>query len=322
MLPHLFFAGMGGMGDCLHQRAVLRQLMKRYTVTLATPWPAMYHDLIAEGLIVVRRGIALRTQMKNEQREAAKFAARHPLTRSPNGMRAAYSGTQVLRTPSKTILEVMCDVTGTSFADADYRLPVPDAWTDLLRASLGWQGLAALIGTPKPIMFYRPPVMRPEWRGGALRNPDIAAHNFLYNEIRDQFFVISIADLEEGKEWLAPGLETKADLSFHRGELVFEAMAALAKLSDLVFTPSGFAAILGPAVGTPTLSLIGGYEDVHCHDSGAKFAPYLAIGPRVGCSCWTSACQKSCDKSLDMDAAKAAVLKFVSEECTHIGDNT
>jgi len=303
----------------LHQRAILRQLMQRHTVTLMTPWPAMYHDL--EGLILVRRGIQLRTQMKNERREseATQFIAHHPLTRS-TGLRIAYGGQQVLQTPSKTVLEVMCDITNTIYADADYRLPVPQEWFDLLRGTFDWPGLAAIIGTPKPIMFYRPLVTRTEYRGSTLRNADPVAYRELFNSIRDKFFVVSVADLEEGKEWLVDPEDTKPELSFHKGELVLEAMVALARLSDLVFTSSGFAAILGPAVETPTISIIGGYEDARCHDSGAKFAPYLSISPRVGCSCWTSGCQKVCDKSLDMDAAKAAVLKFVSQTCIQIGD--
>ena len=295
---------MGGLGDCLHQRAVLRQLMQRRTVTLMTPWPAMYHDLIAEGLIVVRRGIALRTQMKNEQREAAKFTSRHPLTRSVGGTRIAYGGQQVLQTPSKTVLEVMCNVTGTDFATADFRLPIPEQWTADLDKKLGPLPL------DKPIMALRPLVSRTEYRGSTLRNADPASYQELVNLVRDKgdFFVISIADLEEGKEWLVSDI--KADLTLHKGELVFEEMAALFCAADLVFTSSGFGAVLGPAVETPTISIIGGYEDVRCHDAGKKFAPYLAIGPKSGCSCWISQCQRTCDKSLDMDFARGAVSAF------------
>src|ERR1035437_646869 len=315
----LHVQGMGGLGDCLHQRAVLRQLMQRHTVTLMTPWPAMYHDLIAEGLIVVRRSIGLRTQMKNERREseAVKFASRHPLTRN-TGMRIATPGQQVLQTQSKTILEVMCNVTGTNYAEADYRLPIPDAWRTDLSRFMG--GPPAVHAAKKPWMLYRPLVARPEYRGSELRNADPASYAELFNSIRDKFFVVSVADLEEGKEWIV-GPDAKAELCFHNGELVFETLAALAEQSALGFTSSGFAAVLGPAVGTPTISIVGGYEDVRCHDSGAKFAPYLAIGPRVGCSCWTSACRKTCDKSLDMDAAKASVSKFLSQICTQISDN-
>jgi hypothetical protein len=284
--------------------------MQRYDVTLETSWPSLYHDLMAEGMHVTRRPVALRTQTKNAEREADKFSPRHPFLRA--GMRISYTGQQVLDTPSKTILEVMCNVTGTNYAEADYRLPVPPLWDDKLREVLGAlpERAAAL-----PWMFYRPLVARPEWRGSMARNADPAAYSELFNAIRDKFFVISVADLGAGAEWIV-GPDAKADLSFHGGELVLEALVALAQQSELVFTSSGFAAILGPAVGTPTISVGGCYEDPRCHDSGAKFSPFLSIGPAKPKACWTSACRGPCDKTLNMDAARAAVLKFVNEETT------
>src|ERR1035437_6685971 len=137
MKSPLHILGMHGMGDCLHQRAVLRQLMQTHAITLETSWPAIYHDLMAEGLRVTRRSVALRTQTKNVNREseAVKFSPLHQFTRA--GMRIATPGQQVLQTPSKTILEVMCDVTGTNYAEADYRLPIPHEWVDILFATLG-----------------------------------------------------------------------------------------------------------------------------------------------------------------------------------------
>ncbi len=312
--PALRLQGMHGLGDCLHQRAVLRQLMRRYDVTLETSWPSVYHDLIAEGLCVCRRPSGLRTQSKNANREDALFTRSHPLLRA--GMRIAYNGGQVLNTQSKTILEVMCNVTGTSYAEADYRLPVPASWAETLDATLGTLPDGA---RGRPWLVYRPLCARPEWRGGIARNADPAAYAAILEHLREKFFVISVADLAEGQEWIV-GPDAKADLSFHKGELVFEALAALFERADLVLTSSGFPAILGPAVGTPTISVVGGYEDPRCHDSGAKFAPYLVLGPRTPCSCWTSQCRKVCDKSFDLDAAKRAVSEFVSRNVLQTSD--
>jgi len=304
---------MHGLGDCLHQRAILRQLLQRHSIVLETSWPSMYHDLVPLGLRFARKGSGLRTQTKNSLREASKFTS----IRFAQGMRqlrVAYGGSQVLETPSKTILEVMCNVTGTSFAEADYRLPVPDAWTSRLFEILGPLPAKA---SEKPWLVYRPLVGRHEWRGSIQRNADPATYAAIFNEISPQFFTISVADLEPGKEWLV-GPETKPDLTFHNGELEFEALAALFKRADLVMTSSGFAAILAPAVETPCLSIVGGYEDPRCHDSGAKFAPYLAIGPRVPCSCWTSKCRQVCDKTMDIEAALPRVREFLAR-CIKVG---
>src|SRR6202000_3318624 len=211
---------------CLHQRAILRQLMPRFDVTLETSWAAMYHDLVAEGLTLVRKPVALRTQTKNAVREAATFSNRrtsHNMT-----LRVMYHGAQVMATKSKTVLEAMCDVTGTDYQTADYRLPIPDQWfqspilDDIWRAR--WH-------SGKPLLVYRPLVSRPEWKGSAARNADPASYAELFASIRDEFFVVSVADLEPGREWIV-GPQLKADMSFHSGELVFETLAALFGLAD------------------------------------------------------------------------------------------
>lgn len=315
MKTPLLVQGMHGMGDCIHQRAVLRQLMTSHVVTLETSWPSIYHDLIDEGLIVVRRPVALRTQTKNAIRESDKFSSLRPPHQE--ALRVRYGGREVMATKSKTVLEAMCDVTGTSYEAADYTLPVPQAWADeLTRVMLA----NASFPSTKPILVYRPLVARPEWRGSMARNADPASYADLFSRIRDEFFVVSVADLEPGKEWLV-GPELHADVALHSGELTFEALAALFSQADLVYTSSGFAAILGPAVGTSTISVTGGYETTGCHSSGAKFAPYLAVGPRVECGCWTSQCRQQCDKAIDLEAAGRQIVDFVSQNCIQISDS-
>lgn len=312
MKPTLHVQGMHGMGDCLHQRAVLRQLMQSNSIMLETSWASMYHDLVGPNLKLLRKASGLRTQTKNAQREGELFSAfnRTPSMRS---MRVAYSGAQVMATPSRTVLEAMCQVTGTDYATADYSLPVPDEWLDKLNTITG------RIPLHKPLLVYRPLVERPEWRGSALRNADPASYAALLADIRDTFYIISVADLEPGKEWLV-GPQLIADKTFHKGELDFECLAALFTLADMVFTSGGFAAILAPAVGTPCVSVVGGYEPVTSMVSGARFAPFLAIGPGVPCECFTSMCRRACNKQVDMLAAGIALRDFVSQECIQIAD--
>src|SRR5512144_2511893 len=66
--------GMHGMGDNLHQRAIVRQLLERYDVVyLETPWPCIYHDLRGPRLRLIRKPTTLRTQAKNEERERQSY---------------------------------------------------------------------------------------------------------------------------------------------------------------------------------------------------------------------------------------------------------
>lgn len=294
------------MGDCLHQRAVLRQLLRAHTVTLETSWASMYHDLIPEGLTVVRRPVGLRTQNKNQNREAALFSNRQP--KFDRSVRIRYGGTEVMRTKSQTVLEAMCNAVECDYGSADYRLPVPQVWTDALRDGQPWW--AEYANQQKPLLVYRPLVARPEWKGSIRRNADPTSYARLFAQIRDAFFVVSVADLEPGREWLV-GPELRADVALHKGELNFELLAALFKEATLVYTSSGFAAILAPAVGTPCASIVGGYEHKGAHDSGMKFAPFLSLGPSVPCTCFSSQCRRPCQTEIDMSDALPQLQQFL-----------
>jgi hypothetical protein len=71
-------ASMHGMGDNLHQRAIVRRLMEQDVVYLDTPWPSVYHDLVGPRLHLVRpAATTLRT------RRLKTWLARHPSTTSP-----------------------------------------------------------------------------------------------------------------------------------------------------------------------------------------------------------------------------------------------
>lgn len=310
MKKPILIEGMHGMGDNVHQRALIRQIMQTREVWLETSWPAIYHDLVGSDLKLLRRAVNLRTQTKNAQREHDKFLS----VTAPPGIeriRVMYHGADVMRTDSKTILEAMCRVTGVSYADADYRLPIPEEWFQKLYAK-GGEWIKRSKESGKPLCVYRPLVARHEWRGSAARNANELCYAHLFAYLRNHFFVVSVADLQPGVEWVV-GPQLKADVTLHRGELDFEELAALYKSADLAFTSSGFSAILAPAVETPCITIIGGYEDGRAHDSGAKFAPFLSIDPAHPCRCWTSACRQDCTKEIDMIPAVDKIAAFVQE---------
>jgi len=305
MKSPLLIEGMRGMGDSIHQRGPLRQIMQTREVYLETSWPSAYHDLVGPDLHLIHKPVALRTQTKNAARERMKFWA-GPVPRGMERMRVGYNGPQVMHCPSKTVLEGMCRVTGTDYATADYRLPVPSEWGKSLDEKIGPQPL------DKPWLVYRPLCDRTEYRGAGIRNANAQCYTHLFAFLREHFHVFSVADLHPGKEDLV-GPVLKADVTFHNGELTFEELAALFKATDLVFTSSGYPAILAPAVETPCINIVGGYEEPSTHDSGARFAPFLSIGPRDPCRCWTSGCMQRCLKDIDMVPAIDKIAAFMQE---------
>lgn len=295
----LLVRGMHGLGDNLHQRAILRQLMQRHCVWLESSWVAPYHDLIAQGLQIVHKSTSLRTQAKNARREAARFS-RRALPFGTRALRVWYAPEEVRRAGS--VLGAMCANTGCDEAAADFRLPVPPAWQERARA---------VIGNPaKPIMVYRPLVERREWNGCAARNPDHDAYHDLFLSVRDRFHVVSIADLEPDKEWIV-GHRVVADQAFHRGELDFEALAGLLSLAALVFCSPGFAVILAQAVGTPAVTIFGGYERAYSFSAGARYSPYLGIEPITPCDDFRH--DNTRDKSIDLPLARARLATFAAQ---------
>lgn len=293
--------GMHGLGDNLHQRAVLRQLMVEHDVWLESSWVAPYHDLIADGLKVIHKATSLRTQAKNAKRERRRFEQ----SRAPIGARRFdvwYRPADVRRCGS--VLGAMMKSVGGDLDQADFRLPIPEAWRAQAATWLRrWR-------PTKPIMIYRPLVERTEWGGCAARNPDADAYADLFREIRDQFFVVSIADLVRGKEWIS-GRQVEADAICHYGELEFEALAALTSIAGLVFCSPGFAVILAQSVGTPAICTFGGYENSSSFSAGARFAPYLGIDPIEPCDCFSH--DHACQKQIDLAAARSKVRAFAAK---------
>lgn len=290
-----------GLGDNLRQRAIIRQLMASHDVWLESSWVSVYHDLIADGLKVVNKPTRLRTQAKNAARESGIFSRSRP----PSGARSLtvnYPPAEVRRHGS--VMAAMCAATGTNIAVADFRLQIPMSWrAKAARWIEKWN-------TDKPIMLYRPLVDRPsDWGGCNARNPDHATYAALFNSIRGRFFVVSVADLVPGKEWIV-GHRIEADAECHHGELEFETLAALTSMSALVYCSPGFAGVLSQAVGTPVATVFGGYERAQFFFAGAKDADVLGIDPINPCSCFSH--NHACQKQIDLDAARDRLGVFAA----------
>lgn len=288
--------GMHGMGDNLHQRAIVRHLARDHEVWLDTPWPSIYHDLVGARLHVVSKGSRLRTQAKNAAHEAALFDVSQPPAVA-RALSVSYSPSAVRQ--HRGVLAAMSAQCGVPVGD--FRMPVPADWR---------HGLA--LPTDRPVLVVRPLVERREWSGCRNRNPDAAAYLELLASIRDRFFVVSVADLQKGEEWLAQP-DIAADLTLHAGELDFRALAALWRDAALVYASPGFGVVLAQAVGTPVVAVFGGYEAGYSFSAGAAYTPTLAIDPIRPCDCFSHT--HNCDKRIDLPAARQHLLDFVHDHC-------
>lgn len=294
----LVVMGMQGLGDNIHHRAIIRELMREHDVTLATCHGTLYHDLVARGLKLALRRSQLRTQAKTQAREKALLAA--PL---PKGARSVTIWSGAVKAYGSGLAAMFASVGLTMPERPDFSLPVPQEWRKALRERL------PSAAKRRPIMVHRPVVLRREWDGRS-RNPLPAVYHELYSAIRSHFFVVSCADLEPGAEWVDGPPYQEADLLFHRGELHFPQLAALWAEAALVFASPGFAPILAQAVGTPSVTVFGGRESSRTTNwVGAHLAPTLMIDPDRPCDCYSHV--HKCDKRISLKPAVERLTAFV-----------
>lgn len=273
---------MHGLGDNLHIRAVVRDLVVDNEVYIQTPWPSVFHDL---EVTFVHTRPTLRTQSKNAQRQHSLYACNQPPSNAIQ-IQPSYSKREIEKRGN--IVKAMAAICGTK--SNDFSLPIPESWKDKATKALsGYQ-------ITKPILFYRPLVLRTEWDGCEARNPDTKAYAALIRAIKDDYFVVSVADLVDNVEWMISE-DIEPDVKFHKGELDFETMAGLASIAKLIYCSPGFAVILGQAVGSKTAVVFGAFDVPQVFDHGNS--ANLFITPIAKAEIFER--PKNFDKRIDLD---------------------
>lgn len=303
----LYLKGMHGMGDNFHERAFIRRYMQEWDqVWLETSWPSIFWDLADKGLKVVFKESALRTQGKNAERERDAFYwGNVPQHYQRTDKQIWYRAKDIREKGS--VLGAMAECLGTTVGDGDFRFPLKDSWVRQYFYDL----LPQFNTEGKPILVYRPLVERTEWSGCSARNPDRYTYGTLYKSIRERFYVVSVADIQPGKEWIVDQHGIKADREYHHGELPVEMLTTLVKHAAMVFTAPGFPVVMSQSQGTPVCVTFGGYENSKSFSVGAKWAPYLGIDPINSCQCFMHV--HACDKTIDIPEALAKLGRFTDE---------
>lgn len=300
--PALTLRSMHGIGDNLHERAIVRELMRDYEVWMKTSWPQMYWDLVPE-LHLLPLGSPICWMAKNEVRCKALYGSSRP----PRGTREVYPGYSWPDAKALSVLGAMAKRVGVPVGD--FRLPIAPSWSAKADA------LLARLAPRKPLLIYRPLMAISESSPKAAlakraRNPDFAAYAELFAQIRERYFVVSLADAMPGQEWIV-GHQIKADVEFHRGELDCETVMALTARAALVYCSPCFMTVLAQAVGTPLICVFGGWEGKGSFAPGGRFSPWLPIESVAACACWDDSCKH--DKTINVPAAAARIERFITE---------
>jgi ADP-heptose:LPS heptosyltransferase/predicted O-methyltransferase YrrM len=295
----LHVRSMHGLGDCIHERAAVRQLKARgRKIYLETVWPSVYRDLVDENLVLIPQVSSLRTQAANAKREAALYSDERP----PPGTDLMSLGYHNLSALTRgTLLTTMTKACGCDPEKADFSLPIHPSWRRSAAALIkSWQ-------PTKPLLIYRPLIERKEWEGCTARNPDHAAYATLFRSIADQFFIVSVADLMPGVEEIV-GEQVPADVRLHHGEADVGTLAALMARAALVYSSPGFAMVMAMAVGTPLIGVFGGFENARIWTDSALYSPFLGINPIEPCICFRH--DHACKKEIDIASALPEVRRF------------
>lgn len=280
----LVLRGLGGLGDGVYQRPIIHAALRHYeTVYLETPWPELYRDLPVR---CTRFTYELRTQQKNVARQASWETAPEDGT-TFKAARIKYNS-QSLR-DGGSILSALEQCV--PFKVHPVRFDLPDFGS-------------SPVPTDRPVAVLRPATLRSEWLVPA-RNPDESLPAEAARLLRALgYFVVLIADLEDGREWLV-GPKPEADAEFLRGELGVGELCALIANAALVVAPVGFAVPVAMAYRTPCVVLAGGvlkWNGPQAVMDERIEAPVRWIMPDAPCYCEQRA--HECDKAVSGFAGK------------------
>jgi hypothetical protein len=310
--PYLKIRGMYGIGDCIFQRAVIRELMKTRTVVLETYYSDMYDDLVANGLklnIVKDRGrIADSANRSLNQKGMPPISAYRA-----DQLKVSYTPQEILRCGS--ILAAMYDSVKLRMpAQPDFSIPIKQEWINAWQSFLRERGIV----TDKPIAVYRPICLNTAWTAPA-RAPDPIIYSTLFQTIKNKFFWVSIADLKDEKrtnkkEWIV-GKHEKVDLHLEGGELDFKTLCGLFASSSMIYSNPGFVPVLAQALGTPVIVVYGANESFRTTNAvGKHLAKTLPIELDKPCEHHAQTC--ACLKTITVAPAKKKVLEFTESVLT------
>lgn len=193
-----------GFGDSLYQRAFIKQL--KGPVTVVTPWPELLSDI--QNVRCARPVTNLRTQSKNIARQNGWSAK----PRNGTQLHIRYGAEGIMRGMQQSfrVLPGVMDLP-----------PLPDISKWCLSAYA-------------PYVVVRPVTLRTEWMACS-RNPDPDYVALASAEAaRRGYTVISVADLEFGKEFIV-GEAPPAHLEYHRGQLdVLQLLALVAGAAAVI----------------------------------------------------------------------------------------
>lgn len=271
-----------GLGDQVNMRPFVIEATKRYErVYLTTPFPELYYKK-PDNLYFTKPTTHLRLQNKNIQKQPKDIWS------APIGnvkkIRPSYGkGLNILDELCKAILFEE----GTKL---DYELPVNPEWVKKAEKIL------ENVSTKKKICVVKYPALREEWRVET-RLPKTEYIQLLIDKYKDEYFFISVADIEEGVDEHCGELK---GINLQLDTADIWATIGLVHLSDMVIAYPSFFLPLCIALKKRAFFLFGGY---HAPENYLNWRMDLErfghVAPQPFCSCLKY--RHDCNKDIDED---------------------
>ena len=251
-----------------------------------TPCPDIFWDI--PNLKYVNEGHKwLRTQAKSAKLSRGK------IVKLPKDIkRTAYSYCPVRQRKmcSAGIIRKKLNI---SEEDFDFEFPLRPVW--IMKAKKLVKGFNM---GKKKLCIIRPPTNRSEW-DYPTRNPKPEYYQLLIDKYKDEYFYVSIADLEDGVEWLVGNLKG-IDVKFHKGELPLSMIFGLMKISSMMICYPAFFMMAGIAIRSKTFTIWGG-----CSHPAASLEESMGlwnfsyVAPYPACNCFLP--KHDCNKEISKD---------------------
>lgn len=258
---------MQGLGDNVYARAFVKNL--EGSVYLRTPWPQLFSDL--PNVLPVKPETDLRTQSKN----ADKYHGWHEM---PVG------AARRIRYGARPIIQGM----ELSFGVPPGEFDLPDFGKPIVEGRY---------------ILVRPVTVRSEWRADS-RNPlpEYVAEAASIAR-RMGYKIVSVADLEEGKEWALDPMP-EYDIAFHKGELSVNQLLSLAQHASAVIGGIGWIVPVCIAAKVPAWFVCGGNGG---YNSPEHITDKRIDSPKIGWAVPDNFCKctealHNCDKRISNHA--------------------
>lgn len=239
---------MQGLGDCIYFRPFVRALTERATVFLSTPWPEIFQDLP----VIFRKCLSrLRTQTKHIKRNSLDGLPDLPSTATILCPR--YTSDELKRGSILAALELQMPLGATPFL-----FDLPRYASPITRT---------------PYAVIRPVTARKEWMAMSRAPNPVYLQQALVALQQAGCHIVTIADVEEGVEWLVQPTLVGMDEAYYAGEIYGENLIGLIQGAAACVGGVGWIVPMAMAAQVPLLVIAGG--------RGAHNAPEVITDPRM-----------------------------------------